>query len=208
MSAPPTDDDKAPHQPLIDRLRRLEDHEPPPGWEARAEARWKRETAGDAAQSVAPGGGRWKLTLGAIAIAAAVAAIAIYTCRPAARSRRPQAPLAALLEAGDGAPRRGDGLVGDVWKLRAAPTHPHVELRVYRDRAMIVRCPGISRCVAVAGGWTLDLRLDEPGAYRAVALASAAPIAAPTGEGLDSDLLAARQAGAVITRTEAMTIQC
>lgn len=199
------DDDEAAHQPLIERVKRLEDLEPPAGWEARVEARWRREH--DVPSGGAGAGGRWGLAVGAVVVVGTLAAIAIFTCRSKPAARRPQAPLAAMLEGGDGAPRRGDGLVGDVWKLRAAPTHAHVELRVYRDRAMIARCPGISRCVASGAGWTLDLRLDEPGAYRAVSLASAAPIAVPTGEGLESDLLAARQAGAVITRTDAMTIQ-
>lgn len=207
MSEPTHDDDEAPHQELIERVRGLDDVEPPAGWEQRAEARWKREAADDVASGAAGKRGRWGLALGAVALAGAIAAIAIVTCRSTAPARRPQAPLAAMLQGADGVARRGDGLVGDVWKLRAGPTHAHVELRVYRDRALIARCPGISSCVAAGRGWSLDLRLDEPGAYRAVSLASATPIAPPSGEGLESDLLAARQGGATITRTDAMTIQ-
>ena len=44
-----------------------------------------------------------------------------------------------------------DGLVGDVWKLRAGPTHAHVELRVYRDRALIAEAVNVVIHIAGRG---------------------------------------------------------
>lgn len=179
---------RAPYERLAGQLRALDPRDPPAGWERRLDARLRDARAQDQRR-------RWWSIGGGLAAATAVAAAVLLWPRPAVA---PSDHVAIEVVPRAGATRRGDAAVGDAVRIAVGRAHAHVEVRVYRDATLVVRCPGADLCQITAREIRLELRLTEPGRYRAVKLTSAAPIPAPDGGGLDADVLAARSAGAAI----------
>lgn len=178
--APRSEDEtaaRAPYQRLIERIGELDVVEPPSGWLERAVDRWERERVA-APAPVPVRARRWKTWIGAVmfVVAAAIA-------------------LVLVLEHGDHAPApdgvtvRRDGRVRDhgaaVSDTIVAPVPARGEVRLYRDRMMVARCPGVApTCSARA----LAFVIDRPGGYQVVTITSAA--APPPGDrGLEKDLL-------------------
>jgi hypothetical protein len=91
--------------------------------------------------------------------------------------------------------------------LRVSDPRAHVELRVYRDGALQLRCPGAPPCAGDPQHPRADLTVADAGVYRVVVLAAAAPLPPPGAGGLDADLLAARTASVSITLHEPLVIQ-
>ncbi len=88
-------------------------------------------------------------------------------------------------------PAIGDRLIVDVWHADLG------EVRIYRDdRDLIARCPGHPGCAGDGTRWTLTLRLDAPGIYRAIRING--PVATPTGS-FDGDIAALKGVGAILT---------
>lgn len=172
---------RAPYEQLVQRIRGLDDIAPPAGWEDRAAARWSR--------------GRRRRRLIMAAGATAVAAAAVLVLRPCAAPGVPGLEVAVLAE--PGSRPRGDAAIGDRLQARARLERPHTELRIYLGARRIARCPGSAQCQHGASALAIDWRLVEAGTYQIIVLSSDASI--PAGDGtLDSDVLAARGAGAQV----------
>jgi hypothetical protein len=135
---------------------------------------------------------RWALATAPALAAAAAVAIFVWPTRGA--------ELDVAIERGAAAVRSADGArVGDV--LRVTGRVGAGELRIYRgERALVLRCPGDSACVASGSGadraWTVEVRLPAPGRYHVVRFIGAGA-GEPTGL-LDGDMAAAMQAGAKV----------
>lgn len=185
---------RAPYQRLIDRLRAID---APEGAAERLAARLRLEQARAARR-------RWWWLGGGLVLAAA-AAVAIVALRPRPATTPHGLEVAVVAPAGE--PRRGDAAVGDTLRLRASDPRAHVELRVYRDGALRLRCPGAPACAGDAQHPRAELALTDAGVYRVVVFAAAAPLPAPGPGGLDADVLAARTAGATITLHDPLVIQ-
>ncbi len=111
-----------------------------------------------------------------------------------------RAPVTVSLEyrvrAGDGVVRSGDAAAGERLQVEAQSGAANHDLRVYRDRSLLVaRCPGAGDCWADGHTTTLELRFDTPGTYEILWLSSAASIPAPSGS-VDGDVADAVEAGA------------
>jgi hypothetical protein len=178
--------DPARTERLLARLRQLPADEPPPGWEARVDQRL-------AAERERARRGRWLWAGGAAVALAAAAAVYLVWLRPRAR---PPEPMSIAVVTGDGTRRARQATVGDTVRLTGHTTRRHGELRVYRDAALIARCPGEPTCRTTGARTTLDLTVTSPGPYSVVWLESDRPIPPPDAD-LDLDLLRAGQAGAV-----------
>lgn len=194
---PPADDAevaaRAPYERLIDRLRSLD---APPGSSERIAARLRHEQARAARR-------RW-WWIGGLAVTAA-AAVALVVLRPRARPAPLRLEVAVLAPAGE--PRRGGAAVGDTLRLAVEDPRAHVEVRVYRDGALRLRCPGDAACAGDAHRPRADLVLTDAGVYRVVVLAGATPPPAPGPGGLDADVLAARTGGAAVVVHPALVVQ-
>lgn len=197
---------RLPYQRLIERVRDLDELEPPPGWEQRAERRWHERASNTETRR------RWRratvaLTLGAVAAAAA----AIFLLRPCSApssdmSLAVAVEVAILPPAGVSRRSAGLGVVGDELRVRARGDAVHIEIRIYRDSKLVARCPGDPRCQPEAPGLAIQLALTDEGSYRPIVLSSRAPIPAP-GDDMDSDLRRARAADVVITSQETITVR-
>jgi hypothetical protein len=89
---------------------------------------------------------------------------------------------------------------GDILKASSPRADAaHVELRVYREsREVMVRCPGDGAPTCKVGDVIeLSWPLPSVGSYQVLWLASPSPLPPPSG-GLDADMRAAREAGAVV----------
>lgn len=185
---------RVPYQRLIERIGDLDVVEPPPGWVERAVDRWERSTAPPPTRPRrrwAPWGG-----LLAAAITAAVLIVLVPRCRDDGDPDRFEVAVTRI-----GSSRTGGAAVGDTLSIHAPRrAGDAVELRVYRDRVLIARCPGDARCRSTAGALELVLALDVPGTYQAIALTGRAPLPEPGSTGLELDVLEARKAGARIER--------
>jgi len=185
---------RAPYERLVERLRAVD---APAGSAERIAARLRREQAHAARR-------RWWWLGGGLALAAAsVAALVVLRPRPTP----PPRGLEVAIVAPAGEPRRGDAAVGDTLRLRVSDPRAHVELRVYRDGALQLRCPGAPPCAGDPQHPRADLTVADAGVYRVVVLAAAAPLPPPGAGGLDADLLAARTASVSITLHEPLVIQ-
>lgn len=174
---------RVPYERLTERLRDLDEIDPPAGWEDRAMARWfaaKRKR-------------RLGILIGTAATSVALAAVLLL--QPCAVAHVEVLELA--VRSGSGATRRGDAAVGDVLHARVHLDQPHRELRIYLGAAVMARCPGNVECRVDASTLQLDWRLPDAGMYQVVVLSS--PSGIPPGDGtIDRDLLDARAAGASI----------
>ncbi|HWO24148.1 MAG TPA: hypothetical protein VNO30_35640 [Kofleriaceae bacterium] len=186
---------RLPYQRLIERIQDLDEISPPPGWEERAEQRWRarRVDARKRRQRRAILG----LSLGGAALAAAL------LLRPCASTPKPETPpplvqaQVAIKTIHSGPPRRGDDvLVGDKLVAQAPVDGTHVELRIYLGDKLFARCPGRPECRRSAQGLEITLELTEEGTYRAVAFSSQAPIPEPGPDGYMDDVSTAQRAGA------------
>lgn len=193
---PPADADeaaaRAPYQRLVDQLRGVGE---PAGLGQRIDNRLREEAARERRR-------RWWLG-GGLALAAA-ATVAALVLRP---RTTPRPRLAVAVTARDGAVRRGAAAVGDTLRLDADPPGAHGELRVYLDGRLVARCPGAGACHTDGRRLHLEVPAADPGAYRVVVLGSASPIPAPGADGIDSDLLAARTAGATVVTREPIVVE-
>jgi hypothetical protein len=173
---------RAVYERLFARLRDSEDITPAAGWEDRAVARWaaaKRR--------------RWSIGAAAV-IAAGVAGTLVLL--PCSRARVSPSGLEVAVLGGSETVRRQDPAVGGLLRVRGGVDRPHVELRIYLDTRLVARCPGDDSCRVEETTIELDRRLTEPGNYRVVRLSSASAIPPPTEDGVDRDLLEARNVGA------------
>ena len=176
---------------------------PPPGWQR---AVW----AQIAAKKQDGLRARWHKLLPILAIpvaAAALTAIIVAAVRPHANPVASQiiAPESMLLafafEPSADRPRtRGEVAVGDTFVFHATALQPlpaNSELRVYRDDAGIVlRCSSQAPCELRGSNLRARFVIPAIGRYRAMIVASAKGLPAPTGF-LDDDLAAlAQTAGA------------
>lgn len=167
---------------------------PPAGWQARVLS----------AVAAPPRRRRWWwLALPAAAAAAALAIVLWLSLRPPAR---PDVQLAVAIVR-PGAVVRGDTAnVGDVVTARALGDAPHRAVWIFRDkRELVLACPGAARCRAAGGALIATATLELPGSYAIVALASSAPIPAPTAS-YDASMAAAEAAGALVRR-QALTVR-
>lgn len=175
---------RAPYERVIERVRDLDEIEPPPGWEDRAVARWSQARR---KRRVRAG-----VALGATAT---VALTAILLLRPCGTPDAVRLEVAVVTDRGS--TLRGDAAVGEVLRARARVDRPQVDLRLYLGTRLIARCPGSASCRRDASAVQLDWKLVEPGRYQIILLSSASDI--PPGNGtVDRDLLDARAAGARI----------
>jgi hypothetical protein len=190
-SSPEEAQARAPYELLLERIRGLDDIAPPPGWEDRAAARWSsartRRRAG--------------IALGLTAAVGLAAAIVLQPCTAPTTGLRLQVAVSKV----PGASRRGDNAVGDVLHVRASLDRAHVDLRIYLDTRLVVRCPGSELCRRDASFVEIDWKFAEPGRYRVVVLSSESDIPPPVDGTIDRDLLEARNAGAS-TATETVPV--
>lgn len=179
---------RAVYQRLIARLDQLDEPAPAPGWVERAVERWQREgNVRDLPAAPAPAPRRinrrrWQLAA-ALALGA-VAAILVLRCGATSRTGVTVAHI-----------RRGTTMsaapaIGDELDIRVPQAAKHTELRVYRDRQPVARCPGDAACRVDARALGLRLTLDVAGRYEVIVLASDQPLSAP--RRLDLDELDAR----------------
>jgi len=143
---------RLPYQRLIERIQDLDEISPPPGWEERAEQRWRarRVDARKRRQRRAILG----LSLGGAALAAAL------LLRPCASTPKPETPpplvqaQVAIKTIHSGPPRRGDDvLVGDKLVAQAPVDGTHVELRIYLGDKLFARCPAVQSVDAARRAW-------------------------------------------------------
>ncbi len=160
-------------------LARLGDeHEPPPGWEARVLAavgatrrRW------------------WAYAVPGMALAAAAASALVVL-------HRPSPALALNVEVKHSAVFRGDDAsVGDVAHVVVSGGKGARAIWVYReDVQLVLRCPGDPTCRISDASTEVDLPLTSAGRYTVVAVTAAGSLPAPTGTYV-ADTAAARDAG-------------
>ncbi len=179
----PSDDPR--EAALIARLRALPAEEPPAGWEARVDRRLAAEQARTRRR-------RWLWAGAAAAALAAAAAGYLVWGRPRAR---PGDTLSIAVVTPDGTRRARQVSVGDTLRLTGRTERRHGELRVYRDTALVARCPGDPGCRTADGVTTLELTVTAAGPYSVLWLASDHPLPEAS-TNLDVDLLRATEAGA------------
>jgi hypothetical protein len=188
--AEPADRDEAtrrePYVRLLKRIRGLDRHEPPPGWEHQVDERVRRARERETRRRrVWYGGG----------LLAAVATLVMVLLWPRG-SAPPPLGLAVAVTPPAGPPSRGDAMVGATLNIKLDDPAPQVELRVYRDGLLLLRCPTDVTCLGSPGHLRVDLPLRAPGVYRIVGFTSTRPIPPPDANGLDADALAASKEGA------------
>lgn len=190
---------RAPYQRLIERVGDLDVIEPPAGWVDRAVARWE-----SSARAGGPGRPRplrrWA-GVGAV-VTVLTAALLVVWCRGGGAPRGLEVAIRdgnVTRVAGDSA-AIGATLAADVPARRT-------ELRVYRDRVLIARCPGDAGCQVVGDRLALELVMDRAGGYVVVAITGdkiPAPAAGPLA--LDQDAAAAADVGARFDRRPAIDV--
>jgi hypothetical protein len=196
---------RAVYQRLIGRIGDLELVEPPPGWEDRAVARWRRE-AKPRRKAKPPRRVPLRPIAAAVVGAATVAALVLLI--PRCGDRELPTPQVAVERTGRPT-RQGGPAIGDTLPARMRRDAPHVELRVYRDRVLVARCPGDDRCHRDETSLSIGLVMDVPGQYQVIQISSREPLPPPkaTGAGLDADVLAASDSGAHVVRQPPITIR-
>lgn len=107
--------------------------------------------------------------LGVLAVAVAAALSVVAVVRQLDRPEPFPSRVSTELEGS----RRQDGSVPlqTVWNIR----FEGAELRVFRDEASVLRCPGSPGCTRSDRGGTVAFRIDAPGEYRALALTRPGP---------------------------------
>lgn len=186
---------------LIAKLASLDVIEPPPGWVDRAVDRWEQSRQPQAAP---PPRRRWRWGAAAAAMVAAVAAAVVFVPRCGASSH----DELVVAVAHRGPPDRAGGTaVGDTMTATAKVSGPHVELRIYRDGRLIVRCPGDAACLRDGAKLTVAFTFDRPGRYQVVALGATSELPEPTPQGMTLDLLQASERGARVARQPAFDVR-
>src|SRR5262249_3957097 len=102
--------------------------------------------------------------------------------------------------------RQGAPAAGDMLRAHARVDGPYVELRVYRDRVLVTRCPGDDRCRLDGATRSSGLVMDGPGQYEAIRLSSREPLPPPQA-GLEVDVLRARERGARVVSEPPITVR-
>jgi hypothetical protein len=97
--------------------------------------------------------------------------------------------------------------IGDTLRAHVRVDGPHVELRVYRDRVLVARCPGDDRCRRDGATLSIGLVMDGPGQYEAIRLSSREPLPPPQATGLEVDVLTARERGALVASEPPITVR-
>lgn len=179
-------------------LRRIEDalrdvrtdRRPPADWQARV---W----AGVAAE---PPARRWLVWLAAPAALAVAAALAItFLPSPSPTGLRIE------LKSGDGVVRGPTGHPGDTLEASVDAESAQVELRVYHEDRLRLRCGDGEGCTRHDKTLTATFELLTPGRYLVATIRSSAPLPPLSGV-LDTDLSAARRAGAEVELSETIDI--
>ena len=161
---------RAVYQRLIGRIGDLDLVEPATGWEDRAVERWRRE-AKPRRTAKPPRRVPWR-TIAAAVAAATVAALVLLIPR-CGDGELPALEVAVLPTAPQS--RQGGPAIEDTLRARVRVDAPHVELRVYRDRVLIARCPGDDRCRRDGASLSIELVMDVAGQYEAIRLSSREP---------------------------------
>ena len=173
---------RAVYQRLIGRIGDLDLVEPAPGWEDRAVERWRRE-AKPRRKAKPPRRVPWR-PIAAMAAVATVAALVLVI----PRCGDGELPALQVAVERTGPPnRQGAPAIGDLLRAHVRVDEPHVELRVYRDRVLVARCPGDERCRRDGASLSIELVMDSPGQYEAIGLSSREPLPPPQATGLEVD---------------------
>ncbi|HEX2689012.1 MAG TPA: hypothetical protein VHN14_20460 [Kofleriaceae bacterium] len=193
---------RAVYQRLIGKIGDLDLVEPAPGWEDRAVERWRRE-AKPRRTAKPPRRVPWR-PIAAVVAVSTVAALVLLIPRCGDRE------LPALQVAVDrtGPPnRQAAPAIGDMLRAHMRVDGPHGELRVYRDRVLIARCPGDARCRRDGANLSIALVMDVAGQYETIRLSSGEPLPPPQARGLDVDVLTANERGAHVVREPPITVR-
>lgn len=175
----------------------------PPGWKERTLARIQSErTARRRRHAISAGM--------SLAAAAALILVVANWMRPVP-PRGESGELVVTLERGHG--RRGPSEAlrahpGDRMHASAPAHAKHVELRLYRgSHDLVARCPTMPGPICQQRGDAIELSWTFAvlGTYRAIWLTSSSPLPAPSGD-LDTDLLAAKRAGATAEEGEPIDV--
>jgi hypothetical protein len=97
--------------------------------------------------------------------------------------------------------------IGDTLRAHVRVDGPHVELRVYRDRVLVARCPGDDRCRRDGAILSIGLVMDAPGQYEAIGLSSRELLPPPQATGLEVDVLTAREHEVHVANGPAITVR-
>lgn len=178
---------RAPYEQLIDRLHRLEEAEPPAGWEDRAVKRWSAARRRKRLRILGLGGG-----LGAAA--AAIMTILLVL-------RLGEVPTLEVAIAKERKLRGDKAALGDTMHVRARAGRT-VTLLVYLGRELIATCPGSDGCRREGEVEVFELRLDQAGTYRLVRAQGASVAFSPREGGYEAHRLEARKSGVQWTEQE------
>lgn len=192
---------RAVYQRLIGRIGELDLVEPDPGWEDRAVARWRREAK--PRRAAAPPRRRPWYPIAAAAVAA-FAALAWLVPRCGERALP---ALQVAVERTGPANRQRGAAIGDTLRAQIRVDAPAVELRVYRDRVLVARCPGDERCRRDGASLSIGLVIEAPGTYEAIRLSSRAALPPPQPTGLEVDVVTARESGASVASEPPVTVR-
>jgi hypothetical protein len=193
---------RAVYQRLIGRIGDLDLVEPAPGWEDRAVERWRRG-AKPRRTAKPPRRVPWR-PIAAVVAVATIAALGVLIPRCGDRERP---ALQVAVERTGPTNRQGGPAIGDLLRARVRVDGPHVELRVYRDRVLIARCPGDDRCHRDGPSLSIRLVMDGPGQYEVIRLSSHEPLPPPQATGLEVDVLTARERGARVASEPSITVR-
>lgn len=204
LPAQSTDEEetRAVYQRLIGRIGDLELVEPDPGWEDRAVERWRREVKPRSAAKP-PQRVRWRPIAAAVAVATVAAMVLLI---PRCGDDELPAPQVAVERTGRPT-RQSTPTIGDTLPARMTVDAPHVELRVYRDRVLVARCPGDDRCRRDGASLSIGVVMDGPGQYQVIRMSSREPLPPPQAAGLEVDELTARESGAFVTSEPPITVR-
>jgi hypothetical protein len=195
----PADQDEAtrrePYLRLLKRIGRLERQEPPPGWEDRIDERLRRERERERRR-------RWAWYGGGLLVVATALVLLLWP----RGSAPPPSDLVVTVTSSAGPPSRGDAAVGATLNIRLDDPAPQIELRVYRNGLLLLRCPTDATCLGSPGHVRVDLPLRDPGVYRIVGFTSTRPIPPPGDTGFDADALAAGKEGASMKWSKSLVV--
>lgn len=193
---------RAVYQRLIGRIGDLDLVEPAPGWEDRAVERWQRE-ATPRRTAKPPRRVPWRSLAAAAAVATAAALVLLIP-----RCGDGELPaLEVAVERTGPQTRQGAPAIGDTLRARVRVDEPHVELRVYRNRVLVARCPGDDRCRRDGAILSIGLVMDVPGRYEVIRMSSREPLSPPQATGLEVDVLTARERGGRVESEQPITIR-
>jgi hypothetical protein len=198
---PGEEETRAVYQRLIGRIGDLDLVEPAPGWEDRAVERWRRE-AKPRRTANPPRRVSWR-PIAAIAAVATIAALVLLIPLCGVRDL----PALQVAVERTGPPNRQSApATGDTLRAHVRVDGPHVELRVYRDQVLVARCPGDDRCRRDGARLSIGLVMEGPGQYEAIRLSSREPLPPPQANGLEVDVLTARERGAHVVSEPPITV--